>query len=137
MPCDHTIQFDLSTNGKNKFDGLSNEVIEVEAFQFERYLFQQAAHPPDDFTGTPVVLQNIVHYLVQFGNVRAGRFQDCFCGFGVRQNGAERLVDFMSNRGGQFASRGDAVDMDKFGRALPGLQFGQTTPTMRTLAGPR
>jgi hypothetical protein len=52
---DHTNQFDLSPNGKNKFDGLSNEVIEIEAFQFKGCFFQQTAHPPDDFTGAPVV----------------------------------------------------------------------------------
>ena len=97
--CDQTNQFDLSCNGqrRKKFDGFPNEVVEVDIFQFKRRFFQQAAHPPDDFAGAPVILQNIVHDLVQFRDVRARRFQDCLCGFGVGQNSAERLVDFMSN----------------------------------------
>ena len=105
-------------------------------FLFERCLFQQAAHPPDDFGGAPVILQNIVHDIlefndvVEFSDVGALRFQDCLCGFGVGQNRAERLVDFMSNGGGQFASGREAVDMGKFCHALPGLHFGKLTPTM-------
>jgi hypothetical protein len=61
-------------------------------------------------------------------DVRARRFQDCLCGFGIRQNGAERLVNFMSNTGSQFASHREAVDMGKFRHALPGLHFGKLTP---------
>jgi hypothetical protein len=60
------------------------------------------------------------------------RFQNCLCGFGVGQNRAERLVDFVSGGGGQFASGREAVDMGKFGHALPGLHFGKLTPTMLT-----
>ena len=45
---------------------------------------------------------------------------------------AERLVDFVSNGGGQFASGREAVDMGKFCHALPGLHFGKLTPTMLT-----
>ena len=97
--CDHTGQFDLSSNGKRrkKFDRFANNVIEVEVFQFKRCFFQQAAHPPDDFGGAPVILQNIVHDIVEFSDVGARRFQDCLCGFGVGQNRAERLVNFVSD----------------------------------------
>ena len=70
--CDHTNQFDLSSNGNNKFDGLSNEVIEVEAFQFKGCFFQQTAHPPDDFTSAPVILHNILHNILQFSDVGVG-----------------------------------------------------------------
>src|SRR6266404_1004280 len=43
--------------------------------------------------------------------------------------------DFVSNRGGQFASGREPVDMRKFCHALPGLYFGQATPTMRIQQG--
>ena len=98
-----TNQFDLSSNGKRrkKFDGFPNNVVEVEIFQFKRCFFQQAAHPPDDFGGAPVILQNIVHDISvqRSGAAMSGlwRFQDCLCGFGVGQNRAKRLVDFVSN----------------------------------------
>ena len=61
-----TNQFDFSSNGqrRKKFDGISNNVVEVETFQFERCLFQQAAHPPDDFGGAPVILHNIAYDFV-------------------------------------------------------------------------
>ena len=58
------------------------------------------------------------------------RFQNCLCCFGVGQNRAERLVDFVSNRGGQFASGREAIDMGKFSHALSRLHFGKLTPTM-------
>ena len=57
-------------------------------------------------------------------------FRIIFCGFGVGQNSAERLVDFVGDGGGQFASGREAVDMGKLGHALPGLHFGQLTPAM-------
>ena len=83
--------------------------------------------------GAPVITAK---YRSRFPRVQRyrgfGRFQDACCGFGVRQNRAERLVDFVGNGGGQFASRREAVDMGKFGHALPRLHFGQPTPTMLT-----
>ena len=61
-----------------------------------------------------------------------GDFRIVLCGFGVGQNSAERLVDFVSNGGGQFTGGREAVDMGKFSHALPGLHFGPLTPTMLT-----
>ena len=59
--CDHTSQFDFSSNGqrRKKFDGFPHDFVEVEIFQFKGCLFQKAAHSPDDFAGAPVILQNI------------------------------------------------------------------------------
>ena len=92
--CDHTVQFDLSSDGerRKKSDRFPHNVIEVEIFQFEGRLFQQAAHPPDDFAGAPVILQNIIHDILEFndvgefGDVWTLRFQNCLCGFGIGQN---------------------------------------------------
>ena len=97
--CDRTGQFDLSSNGKrrNNSKRFANKVIQVEVFQFEGCLFQQARHPPDDFAGAPVIPQDIFNDLVEFLDVGGRRFQDCLCGFGIGQNSAERLVDFMSD----------------------------------------
>ena len=66
-------QFDLSPDGqrRKKFDGFPREVIEVEIFQFEGCLFQEAAHPPDDFGGAPVIVQNIVHDFPEFSDIGA------------------------------------------------------------------
>src|SRR6266850_299204 len=77
-----------------------------------------------------VILQNILHDIPEFSDVGARGLQHCVCRFGIRQNSAERLVNFMSNRGGQFASGREAVDMGKFRHALPGLHFGKLPPTM-------
>ena len=49
------------------------------------------------FGGASVVPYNIVNNLAKFSDVRAGRFQNGLCGFGIGQNSAERLVHFMSN----------------------------------------
>ena len=97
--CDHIDHFEFPANGKRrkKSDRLLHNFIEVELFQFERCLFQKAAHPPDDFGGAPVILQNIVHNILEFSDVGALRFQDRVCGFGIGQNRAQRLVDFMSD----------------------------------------
>ncbi len=75
-------------------------------------------------------MQNILHDILEFSDVGARRIQDRVCRFGVGQNGAERLVHFVSNCGGQFASHREAVDMRKLCHALPRLHFGETTPTM-------
>ena len=88
---------------RKKFDCFPHDVVEVETFQFEGCLFQEAAHPPNDFGGAPVILQNIVHDFLEFNDVGefsdvgALRFQDCVCGFGIGQNRPKRLVDFVSN----------------------------------------
>ena len=74
-----------------------DDVVEVEILNSKGVLCQEAPHPPDDFAGASVIPQDIANDLVQFGDVRARRFQNCLCGFGVGQNSAERLVDFMSN----------------------------------------
>ena len=61
--CEQTGQFELSSNGKRgkKSKRFANNVIQVEVFQFKGCFFQQAAHPPDDLAGAPVIPQNIVH----------------------------------------------------------------------------
>src|SRR6476659_4642239 len=48
--------------------------------------FQQAPHSPDDFAGALVIPQDIDNNLVQFRNVRARRFQNSLCGFGIGKN---------------------------------------------------
>ena len=112
---DHANHFDFSANGqrRKKFDGVSNKVIEVEVFQFERRLLQQAAHSSNNLAGPPVILQNIFHDIPEFSDVGLRRLQDRVCGFGVGQNRAERLVDFVSDRGCQFTGGREAVDMGK------------------------
>ena len=129
-----TLQFDFPADSqrRKKIDGFPRNFVEVEAFQFEGCLFQQAAHPPDDFAGALVVLQNIVHDFCEFVDVRVRRLQDCLRRFGVGQIAPKRLVDFVSDRGGQFASGREAVDMGKLCHALPRLHFGKLTPTMLT-----
>src|SRR3954453_9693084 len=113
----------------------SHNLVEVGSFRIEGSLPQQAAHSPDDLAGAPIIMQNIAHDVPEFPDVRGWRFQYRIRGFGVGQDGAERLVYLMSNRGGQLASQGKAVDMGKFFRALRRLYFGLTTPTMRVQQG--
>src|SRR5580765_6757762 len=71
--CDQTHQFGLSCGSlrRKESGGFLNDVVEVEAFQFERCLCQEAPHPPDDFAGPSVIPHDIVHYPVQFRDVRA------------------------------------------------------------------
>ena len=103
--CDHTNQFEFPANGKRrkKSDRLLHNFIEVELFLFERCSFQKGAHPPDDFGGALVIVQNIIHNFLEFNdvgefsNIGALRFQDCLRGFSVGQNRAQRLVDFVSD----------------------------------------
>ena len=71
--CDRTCQFDLSSNGerRKKFDGFPRDLVEVDVFELERCLFQEAAHPPDDFGGAPVIKQNITHDFLEFSDIGA------------------------------------------------------------------
>ena len=77
--CDHANQFDVSPDGqrRKKFDGVANEVIEVEIFQFEGCFFQQAAHSSNNFGGAPVILQNILHDILEFSDVGRRRLSGC------------------------------------------------------------
>ena len=132
--CEQTGQFELLSNGKRRKEckRFANNVIQVDVFQFKGCFFQQAAHPPDDLTGAPVIPHNIVHDILEFNDigecsdVGVLSFQDRGCGFGVRQNGAERLVDFMRNGGRQFASRREAVDMGKLRSCAAGTALRPT-----------
>jgi hypothetical protein len=108
--------------------------VQIELFLLEGCLLQQAAHPPDNLCATPVIVQNILYYILEFGDVGCRGIQNCFCGFGVGQNRPERLVYFMCNRGGQFASGREAVDRAS-SAMLPRLHFGDLTPTMLTEQG--
>jgi hypothetical protein len=67
--CDHTNHFDFSRQGRKEFDGFPRDVVEVETFQFKGHFFQQTAHPPNDFGGAPVILQNILHDILQFSDI--------------------------------------------------------------------
>jgi len=97
--CDRANQFQLSSDGKRrkKSERFADNVIQVEVFQFKGRLFQQAPHSPDDFAGAPVILQDIDNNLVQFRDVRARRFQNSLCGFGIGKNRPKRLVNFVSD----------------------------------------
>ena len=44
-------------------------------FQFERSLFQEAPHSPDHLAGTSIILQNIVHDILEFSDVGVWRFR--------------------------------------------------------------
>src|SRR4029079_13926308 len=118
-----------------KSDRLLHNFIEVDLFLFKRCFSQKGAHSTDDFSGAPVIKQNIFHNILQFNNVGeccddgALRFQNCLCGFGVGQNRAERLVYFMSDGGCQFASGREAVDVSKFSHGRASLPFSKLTPT--------
>ena len=57
--------------------------------------------------------------------------------FGIRKNSSKWLIDFVSNRRGQFAGGRVAVDMGKFCHALPRLHFGQIDADDAHVAGPR
>src|SRR3954453_13198062 len=108
----------------------SHNLVEVGSFRIEGSLPQQAAHSSDDLAGAPILVQNIAHDVPEFPDVRGRRFQYRIRGFGVGQDGAERLVYLMSNRGGKRRSQGKAVEMAKCLRALSRLYFGLTTPTI-------
>ena len=97
--CGHSKQFAFSCDGqrRKKSDGVANEVVKVETFQFEGCLCQEAPHPPDDFAGASVILQNIFHDIVEFSDVRIRRLQDRLCRFGVGEDSPKRLVNFMGN----------------------------------------
>ena len=91
--CEQTGQFELLSNGKRgkKCKRFANNVIEVDVSQFKGCFFQQAAHPPDDLAGAPVIPHNIVHDILEFNDIGERdvgvlRLQDRGCGFGVRQN---------------------------------------------------
>ena len=94
-----TGQFDFPSNSqcREKFDCFPHQFVEVDIFRFEGCLFQQAAHPPNDFAGAPVILQNIVHDIVEFLEVGVRRTSiDCAVSAFVRM-APKWLVDFMGN----------------------------------------
>ena len=74
--CDHVSQFEFSSNGSAEKIRLVSRTRSLRSnFSVQRRLFQQAAHPPNDFAGAPVVLQNISQDFVQFLDVGFGDFR--------------------------------------------------------------
>ena len=69
--CDYANEFELPANakGSKQSDRLLHHFIEIEFLQFERCLFQMAAHSPNDFSNAPIILHDIGYNLIQFGNV--------------------------------------------------------------------
>ena len=49
-------------------------------------------------------------------------------GFGIGQDRAQGLIDFVGDRCGQFARRRKAIDMGQFDHPLPEVHFCQMTP---------
>jgi hypothetical protein len=81
--CYHANQFDVSSDGqrRKRFYAVPCDVVEVETFQFKGCLCQEALHPPHDFAGAPVILQNILHDILELRDVRARGWQHRVCGF--------------------------------------------------------
>ena len=102
-----TVQFDFAGNcqSRQKFDRFLHEFVEFEFLQFEGRLSQQATHPPNDFAGTPVIVDNIVNDIFELSDIGAGRCQYRLGRFSIRENCPKRLIDFVGDRGGEFASR--------------------------------
>jgi hypothetical protein len=62
--------------------------------------------------GAPVILQNILHDILEFIDIGAWRIQDHVRGFGIGQNSTERLVYFRRKCDGSCSHWMDVSESD-------------------------
>ena len=106
-------------------DDFARQQVKVEAAAFDRPPLYQRAHPIDHFARAVVVLADVGQNSAHFVEVWRGLLEQQLPGLGVAQDGAERLVQFVRERGGQLAHGGDAGNVNQFVALLHDLLLRQ------------
>jgi hypothetical protein len=96
-----------------------NQGIEVHDHFFYFILLRKSAHAADCFDGALVVVADIGKNGEQFVDGWRILSHKFFARSNIRQDGSQRLADFVRDDRGQFADRGEAGDM----RQLAGSFF--------------
>ena len=83
-------------------------------------LARQGAQPAHDLAGALAVLDHVLDRAARLADVGHGAPEPAQAGLAVGDDGGQRLVDLMGDRGGELAQGGDARDMGEL--ALGALQ---------------
>jgi hypothetical protein len=95
-------------------DGLPHDVIDVERYLLEASLGRERPDPPDHLACPIAVGDNPFHRAARRVHVGSSAAEPAQTGLGVGDDGGERLVHFMGDRGHQLAHRRDAVGVREF-----------------------
>ncbi len=88
----------------SKFTASLSAALMSKPLPFGLMLREQCSQPADNFAGTQIVAADTRHDAVQVLAPISARLQNQVRGIGARKNRAERLIDFVGNRGRQLAS---------------------------------
>ena len=96
---------------------------EDDGLQLKVAPLEQCSQPVNHVAGALLVLADVGDDGTQLLQVRNIGLQEQFRRFGVAQNRAERLIQLVRKRGGEFPHGGDATQMGKFLDVLPRFSF--------------
>jgi len=92
-------------------DGLPHDVIDVERHLLKAGLVRERPDAPDHLACPIAVVDNPFHRAARCVQVGSFAAEPAQTGLGVGDDGGERLVDFMGDRGGQLTQGCHARDM--------------------------
>src|SRR3954447_13614628 len=124
-PREHTAQGDPAgmSQGRNQIDGFTDHPVEVDFLRLEGRALEQAAQAPDYLAGALIVAPDVGQNFLQFVDVERRRIHHQRGGLGVDEDGAQRLIELVCDRRGQFSRYGIAVDVRELRNALAYLQL--------------
>ena len=79
---------------------IRNETVHSQCRGFQTVPLQERAQAVDHLRRAMVIRANIAHNCPDLVEVRRAVLQEYFCRLGIAQDRAERLTDFMRDRGG-------------------------------------
>ena len=97
--------------GSQQRHDVEKHVLQVERHHLDRLSPEQGAHPVDHVAGTAIVLADVVDDRADLVEVGRGMLDEERRRLGIAQDGAERLIDLVRERGGELAHDRDAPDV--------------------------
>ena len=104
---------------------LAQGLIEIKRRHFRLGLFRECSDAPNDLAGPSAVPDDSLQGGVHFGEIGLFVIEPGLTCLGVDEYGAERLIDLVSDRGGQLAQAGHAHHVRKVGLGFVQLMLRQ------------
>src|SRR5882762_5316408 len=102
----------------------AHELVGVQRLELRFAFFEQSAQPADDFSGAPVLGDDVAEYLAQLLGVDTALLEIVLGSLRIAQNGGERLVELVGERPGKLADQGHAGQMGDLLLLVPCFAFG-------------
>jgi len=105
-------------------EGVVDAVVEVDGDWEGIAAFEETAEADDDVAGAAVFGDDVCEDVAEFCEVQGGFCDEVLGGLGVAEDGAEGLIEFVGEGGGEFAEGGGAGEVGEFAALAGEFCFG-------------